>query len=42
MSIISYEDEGENIKENADKQPYNWMVDEKYYKTNCCNNSYKI
>lgn len=42
MSLVSYEDEIDQTEKNADKQAYNWMVDEKYYRTVCCNDNYDV
>lgn len=39
MSLVSYEDEIDDKEKAADKQAYDWMVDEKYYKSICDNKS---
>lgn len=41
-SLVSYEQELDEIETKRDYQAYNWMVDEKYYQTVCCSKNYNI
>lgn len=42
MSLVSYEDKIDETESNADKQAYDWMVGEKYYKSICCKSDYML
>lgn len=42
MSLVSYEDEIVETEKNADNQAYSWMVDDKYYNSECCKSDYDI
>ena len=43
MGLVSYDDDKKNSEDSADKQAYNWMVDDNYYNNNILiNNDYKL
>ena len=41
-SIISYDTSVDESEEKADRQAYNWMVSDEYYKSICCKSDYDI
>lgn len=41
-SLVSYEDEIDDAEIIADKQAFNWMVEDNYYYNVCCKSNYRI
>ena len=41
-SLVTYEDDHEEIERKRDQQAFNWMVDDHYYTEVCCKKDYDI